>query len=99
MRLTPEPSPSERLEILQQTDGHRAWRSLHERRFCVRCTKVFNGYEVKIAIQGNGHHQLQCPTDGCDSMPIHWFFYGSRLASQSTNATLPLQSEIDFGDF
>jgi hypothetical protein len=99
MRLTPEPSPSERLAILQQSAGNRVWRSLYERRFCVRCTKVFSGYEVKIVIQGEGHYQLQCPTDGCDSTSIHWFFYGNRLASRDTNATLPLQSEADFNDF
>lgn len=73
-------SEEDRLAILQQGDAVRTWRTLSERRFCVRCTKVFSGYELKIVTQDARPPQLQCPTEGCDSMPIHWFFYGSGLA-------------------
>lgn len=74
--LTKEILDKERLARLRDGDGHRTWRSLEDRRFCVRCTRVFNGHEVEIANQNGSDEVLRCPTEGCDSTPLHWLFCG-----------------------
>jgi hypothetical protein len=75
--LTMTTSDEQRLALLRANDEHRDWRSLDDRRFCVRCTRVFDGREVAIANQnGNDDHVLRCPTEDCDSTPLHWLSYG-----------------------
>lgn len=89
----------ERLAILQQDGDYRTWVSLDERRYCVRCTKSFNGHEVRIGIRPDGGQELHCPTTDCDSLPLHWFFCGSGKAMHQAGAALPRYGEVDFSDF
>ncbi len=77
MKTTNEEAAAERLAILRRNDHDRTWISLDDRRCCVRCAKVFSGREILITPRKDGKHELHCPTEDCDSFPIHWFFQGS----------------------
>jgi hypothetical protein len=89
-------STTERLAILQTLDHHRRWRSLNDRRLCVRCTKPFNGFEILLQRQPDGSYHAACPTPGCDSHPQHWLFYGSDLhPGQAAEVT----GEVDFTEW
>jgi predicted deacylase len=72
-------SPAYRLSLLQNGDSYRTWRSLDDERFCVRCTKLFTGHDLQIVPQADGQFDIHCPTEGCDSVPVHWFFHGTGL--------------------
>lgn len=73
----PGTSSQERLNFLREHDPCRAWGSLHDRRVCVRCTRVFDGHELLIVEnEGDGGPRLHCPTPDCDSLPVHWLFCG-----------------------
>jgi len=83
----------ERLTILQALDHHRSWRSLNDRRLCVRCAKPFNGMEICLRLQADGSYRAFCPTPGCDSLPQHWLFYGTDAHSV---AAVEASGEMDF---
>lgn len=85
--------------MLRDGDGHRASHALDDQRVCVRCTRTFNGNEVKLTPPPDGKHRLQCPTDGCDSFPLHWFFSGSGMNGNLVAAAASSQAEIDFSDW
>jgi len=91
-----ELSASERLSILQQIDHHRSWRSLNDRRLCVRCTKPFNGFDVILQRLADGDYHAACPTLGCDSHPQHWLFYGSDL---HPGQAAEVRGEVDFTEW
>ena len=86
-------SPTDRLEILQNADTHRGWRALDDERVCVRCTRLFTGHDVQIVPRADGQFEIHCPTDGCDSIPVHWFFHGSGLGRSRRAA--PQYAEAD----
>ncbi len=77
-------SPEDRLAIVRRGDNSRSWHSLDDERVCVRCTKTFTGHEIRIGPQRDGGYDIHCPTDGCDSIPVHWFYYGTCRASSSS---------------
>jgi len=89
----------ERLALLQSLDHQRAWRSLSDRRLCVRCTKSFRGWDVKVQRASDGSYELRCPTEGCDSSPAHWLYYGSEIAPERPAPTPLPNSEVDFADW
>src|SRR5262245_30131702 len=92
--------PERRLAILQEYDGHRAWHALSDQRICVRCGRVFNGSEVRIASRADGSYELGCPSVHCDSNPMHWFFCRSGLGQHEHPSTeLPRQAEVDFTEW
>jgi hypothetical protein len=91
--LTTKFSPADRLAILQDADRSRTWHTLDDERVCVRCTKVFNGYDVQLVPRRDGQFEIHCPTDGCDSIPVHWFFHGSGLGRSGNSA--PHYAEAD----
>ena len=73
--------PEEKLAILQAADTRRKWYSLDDQRVCVLCDRTITGRQIEIARDGHGHHTLQCPTDGCPSLPADWFYHGSSCAT------------------
>ena len=90
----------QRLAILQKNDGHRAWHTLNDRRFCIRCTRVFDGNQVRIATRSDGSHALSCPTEGCDSSSLHWLFCGSGLGQKTNFPTKSSpRAKVDFADW
>ena len=67
-------SDNEHLEMLRRLDQFRAWHSLDEKRYCLVCDKLITGRQIHVAgvAHGNGPLQLNCPTEGCNSIPMDW---------------------------
>ena len=67
-------SDGEKLEVLRRLDQFRQWRTLDEKRYCLVCGKVISGQQIQIAggTRGKGPRQLNCPTEGCNSIPMDW---------------------------
>ena len=67
-------SDNEKLEALRLLDQFRAWRSLDEKRYCLVCGKLITGRHIQVAggTHGNGPLALNCPTVGCNSIPMDW---------------------------
>ena len=64
----------EKLEALCLLDQFRAWHSLDEKRYCLVCGKLITGRQIQLAggTHGNGPLGLNCPTIGCNSIPMDW---------------------------
>ena len=64
----------EKLEALCLFDQFRAWHSLDEKRYCLVCGKLITGRQIQLAggTHGNGPLGLNCPTIGCNSIPMDW---------------------------
>ena len=67
-------SDDQKLEALRRLDQFRQWRSLEEKRYCLVCGKVIMGRQIQVAggTRGNGPLRLNCPTEGCNSIPMDW---------------------------
>jgi len=67
-------SDADKLEVLQRLDQFRKWNSLHDKRYCLWCSKIITGYEIKVigSTRGTGPLRISCPTEGCDSIPMDW---------------------------
>jgi hypothetical protein len=67
-------SDAEKLATLQRLDRHRDWRSLEDKRYCLRCGRVISGFEIRIVPGGetNESEQLKCATPDCESIPMDW---------------------------
>jgi len=65
---------ADKLEILRQLDRHRRWRSLDEKRYCLACGLVIQGYDILIVggTRGTGPLRVICPSRGCHSIPMDW---------------------------
>ncbi|MBA2436255.1 MAG: hypothetical protein M3480_09435 [Verrucomicrobiota bacterium] len=66
--------PEDKLEIVRRVDCFHPWKSLDEKRQCRRCGAIFTGAQIEIC-RGPGagaRARLQCPTEGCCSVPIEW---------------------------
>ena len=67
-------SDQEKLEALRRLDQFRQWHSLDEKRYCLVCGKLITGQQIQVAggTRGNGPLGLNCPTEGCNSIPMDW---------------------------
>ena len=67
-------SENEQLEALCRLDQFRAWHSLDEKRYCLVCGKLITGRQIQLngGTHGNGPLGLNCPTVGCNSIPMDW---------------------------
>ena len=67
-------SDNDQLEALRRLDQFRAWHSLDEKRYCLVCGKLITGRQIQLAggTHGNGPLGLNCPTVGCNSIPMDW---------------------------
>lgn len=67
-------SDDQKLEALRRLDQFRQWRSLEEKRYCLVCGKVIMGRQIQVVggTRGNGPLRLNCPTEGCNSIPMDW---------------------------
>ena len=67
-------SDDEKLEVLRLLDQFRQWHSLDEKRYCLVCGKLIAGRQIQLAggTHGNGPLGLNCPTVGCNSIPMDW---------------------------
>ena len=77
---------ADKLQILRHLDRYRMWRSLDEKRYCLACGRVIQGYDVQIigGTRGTGPLRVICPTRGCHSIPMDWVIpTGEVLANMS----------------
>ena len=67
-------SDNEQLEALRQLDQFRQWHSLDEKRYCLVCGELVTGRQIQVAggSRGDGPLRLNCPTAGCNSIPMDW---------------------------
>jgi hypothetical protein len=67
-------SENEQLETLRRLDQFRRWHSLDEKRYCLVCGKLVTGWQIQVAggTRGDGPMRLNCPTEGCNSIPMDW---------------------------
>ena len=73
----------EKLTALRESDTHRKWESLDDRRVCILCEKVITGRMIDIWQDGRGTYHLHCPTMGCPGTPRDWFYHGGMAALRS----------------
>jgi hypothetical protein len=72
----------QRLALLAKSGSIRPWKSCHERRRCVACDRVFQGFDIRISARASGVPRLRCPTPGCHSGPEMWVHPGDPLISE-----------------
>jgi hypothetical protein len=89
MALSP-PAPladADKLNALRRLDQFREWRSLDDKRFCLVCGKIINGWQIQIAGGTRGPLRLSCPTERCNSIPMDWVLPTNELVALAETAT------------
>jgi hypothetical protein len=96
--LAPIPlADADKLEILRHLDRYRTWRSLDEKRYCLACGRVIQGYDVLVVggTRGTGPLRVICPTVGCHSIPMDWVIPTDEvLANMSILQNAPADDEM-----
>jgi hypothetical protein len=85
---------ADRLEALRRLDQFRRWHSLDDKRYCLCCRKIINGWQVRIVSGSTDSAPLRlvCPTQSCESIPMDWVLpTGEMLATMSI---LPNDAEL-----
>jgi hypothetical protein len=61
---------------------------LDDKRFCLVCGKIINGWQIQVAggTRGNGALRLSCPTEGCNSIPMDWVLPTDELVALAKTA-------------
>ena len=82
-------SDAKKLDVLRRLDQFREWHSLDDKRFCLVCSKIINGWQIEIAdrTRGNGASRLSCPTERCNSIPMDWVLPTNELVALAETAT------------
>jgi hypothetical protein len=64
----------DKLDTLRRLDQFREWQSLDERRYCLVCGNLINGWEIQVIANSSDTRSLQvvCPTEHCPSIPMDW---------------------------
>jgi hypothetical protein len=77
-------SDEEKLEVLRRLDQFRRWHSLEDKRYCLVCGTLISGRQIQVAggTRGNGPLQLNCPTKGCNSIPMDWVLPTSEILAK-----------------
>ncbi|MGI8891078.1 MAG: hypothetical protein ACR2G0_09900 [Chthoniobacterales bacterium] len=77
-------SSSAKLEALREHDVFHRWASLDEKRLCRRCGQIICGHEIKTIVvpRRRKPSRLECPTEGCPSVPIEWLVIESAATPQ-----------------
>jgi hypothetical protein len=73
-------SNKERLQLLNEAQPERPWKSCAEKRRCVNCDRVFRGEDVSVCRSDFGAWQLACPK--CGSSPALWVRLGNPLTQE-----------------
>ncbi len=86
---------ADKLKILRARDIFHRWESIDERRLCRRCGQIITGREIKV-VGGRGEEgdlHLECPTEGCPSVPIEWIMVEALDGSEPVAPQLPPRPE------
>ena len=80
-------SDDEKLEVLRRLDQFRQWHSLDQKRYCLVCGKIITGRQIQVAggTRGNGALRLNCPTKGCNSIPMDWVLPTDEILAKVEN--------------
>ena len=67
-------SPAEKLRALRELDIFHPWESIDEQRHCRHCGTTIRGREIRVfaAPRSDPPIRLECPTEGCLSVPLEW---------------------------
>jgi hypothetical protein len=79
-----ELSPAEKLAALRAHDRFRHWSALDEQRCCLQCGNIITGAQIRVV--GPAPYQLQCPTEGCHSIPMDWVLRRSESTMEQPKA-------------
>ncbi len=94
-------SPEEKLETLRELDIFHHWDSIDERRLCRRCGQIISGREIKVSDSRHNPRgvRLECPTEGCPSVPFEWLMLepATEIASQQPLETLQPEGTFFIG--
>jgi hypothetical protein len=79
-------SDPKKLDVLRRLDQFREWHSLDDKRFCLVCGKIINGWQIQVTggTLGNGPLRLSCPTQRCNSIPMDWVLPTDELVALAT---------------
>jgi hypothetical protein len=85
-----------KLEALRRLDQFRPWHSLDEKRYCLVCSKIITGEQVRVIGDTRGNEPLRviCPTNGCHSIPMDWVLPTSEVLA---NVALKKTARRDMG--
>lgn len=66
--------PVQKLAALRAGDIFHHWESIDEERLCRRCGEIITGRAIKVfqGRRGRDDPRLECPTEGCPSVPFEW---------------------------
>jgi hypothetical protein len=74
----------EKLEVLRRLDQFRQWHSLDEKRYCLVCGELISGRQIQVdgGTRANEPLQLNCPTEGCNAIPMDWVLPTSEILAK-----------------
>lgn len=98
--MAPEPltlSVAEKLVALREVDIFHRWSSIDEERCCRRCGQLFTGRHITVfrGRPGEGPYRLECPTEGCPSVPIEWIALEASPEQPAPVASVPPYPPIE----
>jgi hypothetical protein len=88
-------SPWERLHALRKLDSFHHWESIDDRRYCRRCGKIITGRQIRVfgGRRTDQPSRLECPSEGCLSVPFDWIVPDLSVEAAAVRPTDPLLSE------
>jgi hypothetical protein len=93
-----ELSSQDKLEVLRRLDRFRRWQSLDDKRYCLCCQQLIIGRQIEVTggTRGSGPLRLNCPSEGCRSIPMDWVMPTDEvLAKIRGREALPARSGLD----
>jgi hypothetical protein len=81
-------SDADRLDVLRRLDQFREWHSLDDKRFCLVCGEIIDGWQIQVSGgEGeNGPLRLSCSTERCNSIPMDWVLPTDELVALAKTA-------------
>jgi hypothetical protein len=81
-------SDADRLDVLRRLDQFREWHSLDDKRFCLVCGKIIDGWQIQVSggAGENGPLRLSCSTVRCNSIPMDWVLPTDELVALAETA-------------
>jgi hypothetical protein len=69
-----ESSDQDKLGVLRRLDQFRKWESLDDKRCCLGCQQLITGRQIEVTggTPDSGSLRLNCPSEGCQSIPMDW---------------------------
>jgi hypothetical protein len=80
----------DKLETLRRLDQFRHWRSLDDKRCCLVCGKLINGWQIRVmgGTRGNGSLRIICPTERCRAIPMDWVLPSAEVLAKTATTSV-----------